>query len=277
MDALHDYYIAKKATITFLPPHMAVKFSKIEKGDTNLRVMIVGSEMARNLESKSYRILNVYGSSEMTAMIACYEIKDSRKAYPVGKLNPTIRGYIVDDDGHLVKDGETGELWLASRQASCGYYRNEKKTSEQFIKNPFTDEEGYERIFKTNDLVCLNEEGDLEYIGRKDYMYKIRGFRVEAGAVETAMRTCDKIIDAVAIAFPDSGGTNILCGYFVADEPIDVKELKEYLKTKLPYYMVPTAIFQLDELPRNFNNKIDRKAILPPKELDDHKLLAELY
>lgn len=274
---LLTYYIENKVTITFLPPHMAAKFSKIEDDKTNLRLLIVGSEMARNLEKKHYRILNVYGASEMTAMISCYEIKDSRKGYPVGKLNSTIRGYIVDDDGNPVKDGEKGELWLSSPQVSTGYYKDEVRTAKQFIKNPFSDDKGYERVFKTNDLVRLDENGDLEYIGRKDYMYKIRGFRVEAGAVETAMRTCDKITDAVAIAFPDSGGTYILCGYFVADEPMDVKELKAYLKTKLPYYMVPTALFQMDELPRNFNNKVDRKAILPPKELDDHKLLEELY
>jgi non-ribosomal peptide synthetase component F len=274
---LKSYYMENNVTITFLPPHMAAKFSKIENDETKLRLMIVGSEMARNLEKKHYRILNVYGASEMTAMISCYDIVDSRKGYPVGTLNPTIRGYIVDADGNQVGPDECGELWLASRQVSMGYYKDENRTSQQFIKNPFTDEEGYERVFKTNDLVQLDEEGNLEYRGRKDYMYKIRGFRVEAGAVETAMLKCGKIKEAVAKAFIDSGGTAILCGYFVADEQIDVKQIKEYLKSKLPYYMVPTALFQMDELPRNFNNKIDRNAILPPKELDDHKLLEKLY
>ena len=91
------------------------------------------------------------------------------------------------------------------------------------------------------------------------------------------MRTCGKIRDCAAIAFKDKGGTYILCGYFEADEPLDVKEIKAYLKERLPYYMVPTALFQMDELPRNLNNKIDRKAIKPPKELDDHKLLEKLY
>ena len=271
------YYIENKITVTFLPPHMAAKFSNIENGETDLRLMIVGSEMARNLKRKSYRLFNVYGASEMTAMISRYDIEDAEASYPVGTLNPTIKGYIVDDDGHLVEDGEKGELWLASRQVSMGYYKDEVRTNQHFIKNPFSDEPGYDRVFKTSDVVRKNEDGDLEYIGRKDFMYKIRGFRVEAGAVETAMRTCGKIRDCAAIAFKDKGGTYILCGYFEADEPLDVKEIKAYLKERLPYYMVPTALFQMDELPRNLNNKIDRKAIKPPKELDDHKLLEKLY
>ena len=79
------------------------------------------------------------------------------------------------------------------------------------------------------------------------------------------------------IAFPDSGGTNILCGYYTAEETIGPKELKAYLRERLPYYMVPTCMFQLERFPLNANNKVDRKQLRPPAELDDHKYLEQTY
>lgn len=81
----------------------------------------------------------------------------------------------------------------------------------------------------------------------------------------------------VVKAFEDNGGCNILCAYFVAEEQIDVKELKRKLKQIIPYYMVPTAMFQLERFVRNVNNKIDRQALKAPKELNDYKLLETLY
>ena len=110
-----------------------------------------------------------------------------------------------------------------------------------------------------------------------DNMFKIRGFRVEAGAVETAIMECGEVKEAVVKAFTDQGGCNILCGYFTADKKLDVKAIKERMKEKIPYYMVPTCLIQLDAFPLNINSKIDRKAIMPPKELNNHKLLEKLY
>ena len=132
-------------------------------------------------------------------------------------------------------------------------------------------------IFKTRDIVCLMDDGNLKYISRKDNMFKIRGFRVEAGAVEAAILKCSPVKEVVVKAFEDDGGCNILCGYFAADEKIDVKELKSRLKNIIPYYMVPTALFQVERFPRNANNKIDRQALKAPAELNDHKRLEELY
>ena len=95
--------------------------------------------------------------------------------------------------------------------------------------------------------------------------------------MESTVLKCAAIKEVVVKAFADEGGTNILCGYFTSDVDIDVKDLKEKLRETLPYYMVPTCFIRLSEFPRNFNNKIDRKAIQPPKELNDHKLLEQLY
>ncbi len=272
-----EFYKEKKVTVTFLPPHMAMKLMQYDDPSLKLRLLLVGSEPVRNLQPKNYRIINTYAASEMCGVITVYEIASSEKTYPIGTLNPTIKGYIVDKKGNLAEPGEEGELWLSGPQVCRGYYKRPDATGAQFMKNPFSVEKGYERVFKTRDIVCLMDDGNLKYISRKDNMFKIRGFRVEAGAVEAAILKCSPVKEVVVKAFEDDGGCNILCGYFAADEKIDVKELKSRLKNIIPYYMVPTALFQVERFPRNANNKIDRQALKAPAELNDHKRLEELY
>lgn len=277
--ALAVYYQKHRIQITFLPPHMARKLLAMDLSECPLRLLLVGSEAVRNLQKGPFKILNVYGASEMCSMISCYEIDNTDIVgnYPVGKLNPGLKGYIVSEDGRLAAPGEAGELWLAGPQVSRGYYKLPEITESHYGPNPFSDQAGYERVFKTNDILMQLEDGNLQYVCRKDNVYKIRGFRVESTAVEHAIMNCARVKEVVAKAFMDDGGCNILCAYFTAEEKLDVKAIKDKMKEKIPYYMVPTCLIQLDDFPRNFNSKIDRKAIEPPKELNDHKLLEKLY
>lgn len=277
MDLIVEFYRKRQITVAFLPPHMARKFMKEDISDIPLRALLVGSEPVRHLEKKPYRILNVYAASECCSLISVYEITGDEAVYPIGTLNPTFRGYIVDENGREVEPGQEGELWLAGPQVSRGYLQRPEATMRQYRENPFCHEPEYSRLFKTNDLVCQDADGNLRYVGRKDNMCKIRGFRVESGAVEATVLKCAAIKEVVVKAFADEGGTNILCGYFTSDVDVDVKDLKAKLREILPYYMVPSCFIRLEEFPRNFNNKIDRKAIQPPKELNDHKLLERLY
>lgn len=277
MSLITEYYEKRQITVAFLPPHMARKFIKEDSSRFHIRVLIVGSEAVRHLDKRDYRIINVYASSECCSLISAYEVTKDEPIYPIGTLNPTFRGYVVDDAGNPVPPGEEGELWLAGPQVTRGYLKRPELTEKQFIKNPFTSDPEYRRLFKTKDLVRMDADGCIHYIGRKDNMYKIRGFRVEGSAVESAILGCAAIKEVVVKAFPDEGGVNILCGYFVSDTEVDVKDVKEKLKKVLPYFMVPTCLIRVDEFPRNFNNKIDRKAIKPPKEINDHKLLEKLY
>ena len=278
---LARFYRRHRINITFLPPHMARKLLSMDLEDIPLRLLLVGSEPVRNLDISRahFRIFNVYGASEMCSMIAHYEIRDGggKAIYPVGRLNPGLKGYLMGEDGNAVCPGEPGELWLSGNQVSRGYYGLPEMTRTHYTENPFTREKGYERVFKTNDILMELPDGNLQYVCRMDNMFKIRGFRVEAGAVETAIMECGEVKEAVVKAFTDQGGCNILCGYFTADKKLDVKAIKERMKEKIPYYMVPTCLIQLDAFPLNINSKIDRKAIMPPKELNNHKLLEKLY
>lgn len=272
-----DYFIHNKITVSFLPPHMAIRFLHEEQDQTCLRLLLVGSEHVRNLSPQRYKIMNVYGASELCSLISQYSVQDTRKSYPVGKLQGDLRGYIVDEHGHTVPAGQEGELWLSGSQISRGYYDNPQKTAEHYCLNPFAFEPGYERVFKTGDIVRELVDGNLQYIARKDNMCKIRGYRVEMGAVEAALLLYNTVQEAVVRAWSDSGGCNILCGYFVAEETLDPKEVKAFLRQHLPYYMVPSCLIQMPEFPRSTNNKIMRGKFLPPAEINDHKLLEKLY
>ena len=274
---LEQYLLDEEITICFLPPHMAIKLTGETPPGLSLRLLLVGSDCVHNLHSDQFRILHVYGATEAGSLIAHYPITEKRSSYPVGKLNPSLRGYIVDEAGKLVPKGEAGELWLSGPQISRGYVGLRESTAATYALNPFTQEEGYQRVLKTADIVREDEHGDLIYVARKGRMYKIRGFRVESRAVEQSLLQYPGLTEAVVLAFPDSGGTNILCGYYTATTAIGPKELKAYLRERLPYYMVPTCMFQLEHFPINVNNKIDRKQLRPPAELDDHKYLEQPY
>lgn len=259
--ALAQYYIDNNITFTYLPPHMASKYIKIDSDNTTLKTLLVGSESARNLKIRHYKIRNVYASSELCSFISSYIITDEAQSYPIGKIKKSLKHYVLDDNGNEVKDGEIGELCLSGPQVSRGYLNNKEKTSAQYIVNPFTNEDKYKILYKTSDLVQKLHDGNLKFVCRKDWMLKIRGFRVESQEVELSMIKYADVTDAAVTAYTDQGGTNILCGYYTANHEIAPEKIKEFLKLHLPSYMIPLKLLQLDEFPRNQNNKVDRKAL----------------
>ncbi len=270
------YYCEHKITVSFLPPHMAMKYMAVDEGSP-LRMLLVGSEPPRNLEKRKYDIVNVYAASEACAIISRYNITDHRSHYPIGTIVPALRGYVVDDQGKETEIGEEGELWLSGQQIFDSYLNLPELNKKRFQENPFTQEKGFERVFKTADIVKKLPDGTLEYVCRKDNMCKIRGFRVEIAGVEEVMLQIPEIIAACVTWFTDKGGTNILFGYYVSNQVLDHKYIRDELGKKLPYYAIPTGLVQVDAFPKKESGKTDRKGFPPPKELNDHKLLSKVY
>ncbi len=276
IQALAAFYIQNNITATFLPPHMATKYIEIDQGST-LRLLLVGSEVTRNLKKRPYEIVNIYASSEAIAAISHYNIQDARSSYPIGKLVPALKGYVMTEDGTPASIGQNGELWISGAQICDGYLNLPEVNMDRFAPNPFETAPPFQRVFKTCDIVRILPDGNMEYIGRKDNMFKIRGFRVEPSGVERYMLEFPHISEACVTCFTDNGGTSILFGYFIADEKIDHKALRTFLQERIPYYTIPTGFIQTDTFPRTLSGKVDRHGFLPPPELDDHKKLAVLY
>jgi len=154
-----------------------------------------------------------------------------------------------------------------------GYLNRPELTAEKFIPNPFSQEPG-SRFYKTGDLARWRADGDIEYLGRIDNQVKLRGHRIELGEIESALARHPAVRECVVLAREDTPGDKRLAAYVVAEPDqagVTAGDLRDFLKARLPGYMVPAAFVPLDTLPLNGNGKVDRKA-LPVPELNRAEL-----
>jgi acyl carrier protein len=153
-----------------------------------------------------------------------------------------------------------GELYIGGIQVGRGYYNKPEFTSERFIDNPFKTGE---KLYRTGDLVRWLPDRNLEFLGRTDHQVKIRGFRIELGEIESVLIKHESIKECAVIAREESGD-KYLCAYVVCEDKLNPETLREYLKTILPDYMIPSYFIAMDVLPLTRNGKINLKALPPP-------------
>ncbi|HEX2078524.1 MAG TPA: amino acid adenylation domain-containing protein [Longimicrobium sp.] len=234
----------------------------------------LGGEPLRNeLAQDLYRalpelqqVVNLYGPTEDTTY-STYAIppRGSERPMPVGRPVANTQVYILDPQYQPVPHGETGEIWIGGEGLSRGYLRRPAATAEKFVPDPFSPIPGA-RMYRTGDLGRGGEDGQIDCLGRTDHQVKVRGYRVELGEVEDALRRHPAVADAVAAVREDLPGDRVLVGYVVADggaAPAQA-ELRAFLKDRLPDYMVPTFVVALEGLPRLPNGKVDRGALPVP-------------
>ncbi|WP_430152770.1 non-ribosomal peptide synthetase, partial [Paenibacillus jamilae] len=220
--------------------------------------------MNRVLEAHpSLRISNIYGPTENTTFSTVHAITGMQsESVPIGRPIHNSTAYVVDRSMRLQPVGVWGELIVGGDGVARGYRNRPDLTSEKFIDSPFRSGE---RCYRTGDLVRLNVDGTLEYKGRIDAQVKIRGYRIELGEVETQLLKLEAVQEAVVIAREDEQGQKQLCAYVVADGEVVASELRSALSQKLPGYMVPSYLVQLEQMPLTPNGKIDRKALPAPE------------
>ncbi len=173
----------------------------------------------------------------------------------------------------LVPVGEQGELLIGGVGLARGYLNQPKLTDERFIPDPFSTEPEA-RLYRTGDLACFLPDGNIQYIGRIDHQVKIRGFRIELGEIEAAMSQHPALREAVVIACEDKSGEKRLIAYIVPasesqqlQQPMaQIRQLRTFLKEKLPEYMIPSTFVVMEALPLTPNGKIDRRALPEPNQ-----------
>ncbi|WP_155742256.1 non-ribosomal peptide synthetase, partial [Paenibacillus polymyxa] len=235
-----------------------------------VRELLVGGDvmsvphMNRVLEAHpSLRISNIYGPTENTTFSTVHAITGVQsESVPIGRPIHNSTAYVVDRSMRLQPVGVWGELLVGGDGVARGYRNRPDLTSEKFIDSPFRSGE---RCYRTGDMVRLNADGSLEYKGRIDAQVKIRGYRIELGEVETQLLKLEAVREAVVIAREDEQGQKQLCAYVVADEEVVASELRSALSQKLPGYMIPSYVIQLEQMPLTPNGKIDRKALPAPE------------
>jgi amino acid adenylation domain-containing protein len=270
---VNAYFEANRIVTAVFPTGLGNRFMMQEKNHS-LRALLLGSENFMPLPELSlgYKVYNLYGCTECGGL-ALGEVKPGETHITVGKPMDNIDVYVTDREGNIMVRGEKGELWVTGPVVSAGYLNQEEKTAEVFVKNPFNDEIGYERAYRTGDLTRITEEGNIEILGRLDFQVKIRGYRIEPGEIDACVRRYPGILESVTVAVENKAGVKQMVTYVAADGDLNSSSLKNFASGFLPPYMVPRFIERLDKLPRNINGKVDREA-LPPPSFANEKVVA---
>jgi amino acid adenylation domain-containing protein/non-ribosomal peptide synthase protein (TIGR01720 family) len=210
-------------------------------------------------------LLNLYGSSEISADATSCEVgpASSGSNTPIGRPIANTQSYIVDRNMEPVPIGVGGELYIGGNGLGRGYLNRPDLTAGAFVPNPFGKARG-STLYRTGDLARYREDGEIEFLGRRDHQVKIRGFRIELGEIEAILRE-HPAVEQVVVTAHDDAGRRRLVAYFVAGENVCGNRLKDYLQARLPEYMVPSAFVGLDRMPLTASGKIDRRALPRPE------------
>jgi amino acid adenylation domain-containing protein len=252
-------------------------FGDLQKRLPDLRLWVTsGEEIPVELAKRfgqampEARLINLYGSSEVSADVTFYEIggDPQEKRVPIGRPIDNTQVHLLDENLQLVPVGVHGELNVGGAGLARGYLNRPDLTAERYIANPFRQGEV---LFKTGDLGRRLADGSIEYLGRRDHQVKIRGFRVELGEVESQIKGLEAVSNCVAVLREDRPGDQWLVAYYVPREgdTVSGSHVRRHLESKLPGYMVPQYFVELSLIPLTPNGKVDRKALPKPQAEDN--------
>lgn len=201
---------------------------------------------------------NLYGPIEITLdctyFIVDRDLKDD-EPIPIGKACKNTEILILNNEDKLVSQLEDGELCVRGTSLAMGYYNNPEKTSAAFVQNPLN--KSYpEIIYRTGDIVSINESNEIIFKGRKDSLIKHLGYRVELGEIEHVVVNTLKLVKNVCVVYQYT--KKEITMYYESDVEITVSDFRKKIGTALPKYMIPSVYIRVDSLPRNTNGKIDR-------------------
>ncbi len=247
--------------------HDLLPLRQLLAGGDVLSVPHVGKALR---ELKNTRLINGYGPTESTTFACCHTIPSDAPLdgpIPIGRPIANTTAYILDANLEPAPIGGSGELFIGGDGLARGYWQREELTAEKFIADPFSAEPGA-RLYKTGDLARWRDDGVIEFLGRTDNQIKLRGYRIEPGEIENALKQLPGVLDSAAVVREDTPGDKRLVAYIVRQQGAGVESEQSALiaavKKSLPEYLVPSAIVALPALPRTPNGKLDRKALPVP-------------
>lgn len=245
-----------------------------QKPELAIRYIIFGGEALSPGRLKEWkerypatRLINMYGITETTVHVTYKEIGEYEIASNISNIGrpiPTLYCYVLDALQNLLPVGVPGELYVGGEGVARGYLNREELTAQRFIEDPFRKGE---RLYRSGDKVRMLENGEMEYLGRMDDQVKIRGFRIELGEVQHQLDQYEQISESVVMVKEDQHGQKSLVAYIVGNDKLTVTDLRDYLLSKLPDYMVPAYFVAIDQLPLTANGKVNKKALPDPEGL----------
>ncbi|AFZ36198.1 amino acid adenylation domain protein [Stanieria cyanosphaera PCC 7437] len=270
-------------TIHFVPSMLQIflEAEGLEHCQSLKRVICSGEALSFALQEKFFarlncELYNLYGPTEAAIDVTHWRCQknSSLSIVPIGRPIANIQIYILDRDLQTVPIGVAGELHIGGVGLARGYLNQPQLTEEKFIPNPFTvtshQLSGVNLsnltpiLYKTGDLARYHGDGIIEYLGRIDHQVKIRGFRIELGEIEVVIASYPLVKDCVVVAYQDTTGDTRLVAYYISEAKLDIKQLRDFLKSKLPDYMIPSAFVELEAFPLTPNGKCDRNSLPIP-------------
>jgi amino acid adenylation domain-containing protein len=265
-----------RITMALLPPSLLNVLPN--QNLPNLETIIAVGERCTNENVRRWspvcNFFNGYGPAEGTVTVSVeltsLELPKLRQGPSIGRPLQNIHIYILDRYLQPAPIGVPGEMYLAGVCIARGYLNRPELTKEKFISNPFREYDANPTLYKTGDIACFLPDGKIEFIGRNDFLVKLYGFRIELEEVENTLEELSEIGNAVVMLTEEQGNGKSLTAYVTLNDNVNLarKQIYHYLQRKLPYYMLPSAIVILDQLPLNSNGKIDRR-LLPTANSQD--------
>jgi len=237
------------------------------KGTPGLTAICTGEAMpldlAVSLTERAGRVWNGYGPTETTVWSSFYEVKSDLKRVLIGRPVANTSAYVLDPNGQPVPIGVTGELFIGGECVTHGYHNRPELTAERFLPDPFRPGS---RMYKSGDVVRYLPDGNIECLGRNDNQVKLRGYRIELGEIETALTEHHAVRQAVVVPNKQNDDLRLVAYLIASNGSLHYSEVREYLQTRLPDYMVPSVYLTVDSFPLSPAGKVDRRALPPPED-----------
>jgi amino acid adenylation domain-containing protein/non-ribosomal peptide synthase protein (TIGR01720 family) len=276
-DVIKIRQLLKKHKITnfnVVPSFYKTLIKELGNDAYNLRVLtLAGEKLSQDLIKTHFsvfpdvRIINEYGPTENAiCSTACIVTASQTMDTLIGKPVSNTQVYVLNSDMEIMPVGAAGEICLSGMGLTDGYLYNDALNEERFVKHPFRQDG---KMYRTGDVGRWLPDGQLEFLGRQDDQVKIRGYRVEPGEIEKLLLFYPAVDNAVVIAHSRHDGSIVLAAYLTGIEEADFPALQQYVKHRLPDYMVPSYFIPVSSIPLTPNNKIDRSALRLRENVND--------
>lgn len=210
---------------------------------------------------------NAYGPTETTVTCTCFIPNENwdEAQMPIGKPLKGYSAHILNDQNQEVGIGETGSLFIGGRALARGYLNRPELNAKAFIEVALAGNADPSRLYRTGDLARWLPSGDIEFSGRVDHQMKIGSYRIEPGEIEAVLSQCPVVDESLVVCF-ENGGQKVLAAYIVSNDKSAIAwQLSNFLRDRLPVYMIPSRYLFIDAFPKTINGKIDRPALPPPE------------
>jgi amino acid adenylation domain-containing protein len=269
-ELLQDWLVRERIHVAFVPTTLAEPLiASAWPADTALRYLLTGSDVLHRYPATGlpFKLVNNYGPTECTVVATSGVVSAAGHSSVLPNIGAGIANtpiYLLNEDLEQVKPGEIGEIFIGGANVGRGYRNQPDLTEQRFLPDPFAGVMGA-RMYRSGDLGSLLPSGEIQFHGRIDNQQKIRGHRVEPDEVASVLSRHPQVKSCAVTGYDDISDRK-LAAYFVPRQstPPEPRELREFLRERLPEYMIPSAFIRIDALPLNSRGKLDRDALPAP-------------